>query len=193
MASSFEFLARDRRRLAMPRTLIGVVIASILLLGYVTWYLRGATQRAIEDVTVETRQLTELRQNLAASATAILPSPRLVDALQSDITRHNEAFNGPRTQWAKLLQRLKRVLPDQAVIVRCVNARTGTPVFGPDDLDVKLLLLVETMPLANDLYQRFSDDPAFKSLSFNPGEDQVFQRRKGVAVDVSFHFDGAVM
>ncbi|HEY9072102.1 MAG TPA: hypothetical protein VIV61_17720 [Candidatus Ozemobacteraceae bacterium] len=188
MTTSFEFLARDSRRIHVGRVAPAAFLGTSFVVLLTGWLLSGAADRAQTRYKQEAEAIEQRQQELAAQAAHLVPSSARLDELERRIALHNEALIGPRIDWTRLFSLLDEALPPEAIITNIANAVTGEPVFNPGDRDFRLTVAVENADAINRLYMNLLSTRSFEGLSFTPKNDAAVQGRAATLVEIVFRF-----
>ncbi|MFZ2956650.1 MAG: hypothetical protein WA705_07145 [Candidatus Ozemobacteraceae bacterium] len=188
MATSFDFLPKRARRAAPDRRLPGIFLAFVIFFGLVGLYQHKLLSEVQVQFDKESKEIEDRRQEMIGQARKRLPASEEVAKLSADIETNNYALMGPHTPWYDLLINLEESLPEQAVIAKIENPRTGTPLFNAGETEFRLQVVVNDADTAQAFYKNLSARKVFQSLSFTPKGETIWQGRKGISIEIVFRF-----
>jgi len=190
MATSFEFLPRSARRIAFDRRLPVIFFVTLFVFGLIGFYFKKTSGDLQIDFEREASMIRQRTEEIESRTIALLPDGKEIANLEAEIEENNFALIGPRTSWAELFQTLEEELPDDAVVAKIENPKTGTSVFQAGENEIRLLVVVLNQDSANSFYRKISSKKCFQSLSFTPKGDYVYGGRKGLGIEIVFKFEG---
>lgn len=192
MTTAFEFLPPKRRQIGFGPIAVVPFFVSAFILTVSVWLLKEDTQRVQDEFTREKSAIEARKTEVISKIRGQTPDPKILSELDAKIKNHNFSLIGRNFPWSKLFETLERVLPDDSVIARIENAQTGNTVFIGDDCKIKILVIVSDPNSNKSFYQKLSAEACFTSLSFTPLEERMYQRKKGVAVELIFTFEDKI-
>jgi hypothetical protein len=189
MTTSFEFIKRDERRIAIPRPSIIVFLSSVLIFVVMNLSMRWYSNNLQNEFQKKSSEVKSLAMEFLAKANAKMPDKTVFDQLNLDTLKHNNNMGGIRSSWTSFFNKLEAILPEEAIVMEILNSRTEKSVFDADDRAFKVLIAVKNKDTANEIYRALANKREFESLSFTPKGEVFYQGRNCLSIELAFRYN----
>ncbi len=189
MTTSFEFIKRDERRIAIPRPAIIVFLSSVLIFVVMNLSMRWYSSNLQKEFQKKSHEVKNLAMEFLAKGNAKMPDSVIFDRLSDDTLKHNKNMGGIRSAWTTFFNKLEAIMPEDSIVIEILNSRTDKPSFDADDRSFKVLIAVKNKETANSIYRALSSKREFESLSFTPKGEVFYQGRNCLSIELAFRYN----